>query len=98
MDLLIVEDNPVDRLVIETRLRRAFPHARMSMVDDVHQLAESLRRENCDVVVTDYWLGWTDGLSVLQQIQERWPRARVILLTGNGDEEVAAGALTLGLF
>ena len=98
MDVLIIEDNPTDRLVIETRLRRGFPDARLSVADDLRQLRETLKNENCDVVVTDYWLGWTDGLSVLQQVRERWPRARVILLTGNGGEEVVADALKLGLF
>ena len=98
MDLMLVEDNPTDRKVIETRLRRAFPHARISAADDVLQLRENLKRDDCDVVVTDYWLGWSDGLSVLQQVKERWPRARVILLTGNGGEEVVAEAFKLGLF
>ncbi len=52
---------------------------------------------SCDVVITDYWLGWSDGLSVLQQVRERWPRVRVIMLTGNGGEEVVAGAFKHGL-
>jgi len=98
MDLLLVEDSPTDCKVIETRLPRAFPDARISAADDWIQLRENLKRDDCDVVVTDYWLGWSDGLSVLQQVKQRWPRARVILLTGNGGEEVVAEAFKLGLF
>jgi PAS domain S-box-containing protein len=79
-------------------LRRGFPNARTAIVDDLHQLRESLKAENCDVVITDYWLGWSDGLSVLQQVRERWPRVRVIMLTGNGGEEVVAGAFKYGLY
>ncbi len=98
MDLLLVEDDPTDRMVIHARLRRAFPGARILAADDPLQFNEHLKRGGCDVVVTDYWLGWSDGLSVLQRVRERWPRTRVIMLTGNGGEEVVAGAFRYGLY
>jgi PAS domain S-box-containing protein len=98
VDLLLVEDNPTDRMLIQARLRRAFPSAQISTPDGLIQLNEQLKRDRCDIVITDYWLGWTDGLSVLQRARERWPRGRVIMLTGNGGEEVVASAFKLGLY
>ena len=98
MDLLLVEDNPTDRMVIQARLRRAFPSAQILAAEDPLRFNEHLKRDGCDIVVTDYWLGWSDGLSVLQRVRERWPRARVIMLTGNGGEEVVAGAFKYGLY
>ena len=98
MDLLIVDDNPTDAMVLQTRLRRAFPKAEILVADEPLRLKECLKRANYDVVITDYWLGWSDGLSVLQQVRERWPRVRVIMLTGNGGEEVVAGAFKYGLY
>jgi PAS domain S-box-containing protein len=98
MDLLLVEDNPTDRMVIQARLRRAFPAAQILAADDPLRFNEHLKRDGCDIVVTDYWLGWSDGLSVLQRVRERWPRTRVIMLTGNGGEEVVAGAFKYGLY
>jgi PAS domain S-box-containing protein len=98
MILLVVEDNPTDLMLIQARLHHSFPKARIMNADDPHQLKESLKCDNCDVVITDYWLGWTDGLSVLQRVRERWPRVRVIFLTGNGGEEVVAGAFKYGLY
>jgi DNA-binding NtrC family response regulator len=65
MDLLLVEDSPTDRLM-HNRLHRAFPKAQIAIADDAHRLADVLGEDNCDVVVTDYWLGWSDGLSVLK--------------------------------
>ncbi len=97
MDLLIVDDNPTDSMVLQTRLRRAFPKAEIIVADESHRLKDCLKRTDCDVVITDYWLGWSDGLSVLQRVRERWPRVRVIMLTGNGGEEVVAGAFKHGL-
>ena len=98
MDLLIVEDSPTDSLVLRTRMRRAFPRARIHVAVDLPNLKSQLKRARCDVVITDYWLGWSDGLSVLQRVRDKWPTSRVIFLTGNGGEEIVAGALKYGLF
>jgi len=98
MDLLLVEDNPTDRMAIQARLRRAFPSAQILAAWGPLQLHEHLKRDSCDIVITDYWLGWIDGLSVLQRVRERWPRTRVIMLTGNGGEEVASSAFKYGLY
>ena len=98
MDLLLVEDNATDRMVIQARLQHAFPSAQIAAADDLLGFNEHLRRDGCDIVITDYWLGWSDGLSVMQRVRERWPRARVIMLTGNGGEEVVAGAFKYGLY
>ena len=98
MYLLLVEDNPTDRMIIQARLRHAFPTAEILAADDPIGMNEHLKRDACDVVITDYWLGWSDGLSILQRVRERWPQSRVIMLTGNGGEEVMAGAFKHGLY
>ncbi len=98
MHLLLVEDNPTDRMVIQARLRRAFPSAQIVAADDPNGLSEHLKHDRCDIVITDYWLGWSDGLSILQRVRDRWPRSRVIMLTGNGGEEVMADAFKHGLY
>jgi len=98
MDLLVVEDNPTDRMLIQARLRRAFPSAQILAPDGPLQFNEHLQHDGCDIVITDYWLGWIDGLSVLQRVRERWPRTRVIMLTGDGGEEVVMSAFKHGLF
>ena len=98
MDLMLVEDNPTDRMVIQARMRHGFLNAQILAADNEDRFNEHLGRSGCDVVVTDYWLGWSDGLSVLQRVHERWPRTRVIMLTGNGGEEVVASAFKYGLY
>jgi len=85
-------------MVIQARLRRAFPSAQIVAADDPNGLSEHLKHDRCDIVITDYWLGWSDGLSILQRVRDRWPRSRVIMLTGNGGEEVMADAFKHGLY
>ena len=43
MHLLLVEDNPTDRMVIRARLRRAFPGAQIMAADDPNGLVGSSR-------------------------------------------------------
>ena len=62
MHLLLVEDNPPDRIVIQTRLRHAFPTAQILAANDPIAINQYLKRDGCDIVITDYWLGWSDGL------------------------------------
>ncbi len=98
MNILLVEDSPTDRIVVHSKLRRALPDSRLWVAGEAYQFSEYLKQESCDVVITDYWLGWADGLSVLQRTRQRWPRCKVIMLTGNGGEEIVAQALKYGLF
>ncbi|MHB8380890.1 MAG: PAS domain-containing protein [Candidatus Binataceae bacterium] len=98
MDLLLVEDSVTDRMVMQRTIQRAFPGEQFLIAGEAFEFNDALRRENIDVVITDYWLGWGDGLSVLQRARKRWPRCKVIFLTGNGGEEVVAEAFKYGLF
>ena len=98
MDLLLVEDSVTDRMVMQRRIQHAFPGEQILIAGEAFEFNDALRRENIDVVITDYWLGWGDGLSVLQRVRKRWPRCKVIFLTGNGGEEVVAEAFKYGLF
>ncbi len=98
MNIMLVEYSPTDRLVVHTKLHRAFPDARFWVAGEACELDEYLKQESCDAIITDYWLGWSDGLSVLQRVRKRWPRCKVIMLTGNGGEEIVARALKFGLF
>jgi PAS domain S-box-containing protein len=98
MDLLLVDDSPTDRMVMQAKVQRAFPEVRVLSAGEQFELTEVMRRDNCDVVITDYWLGRGDGLSVLQRVRRRWPRCKVIFFTGNGGEEVVAEAFKYGLF
>jgi PAS domain S-box-containing protein len=98
VNILLVEDSPTDRMVVHNKLRRALTGTRFWVAAEAYQFSEYLKQESCDVTITDYWLGWADGLSVLQRVRQRWPRCKVIMLTGNGSEEIVAEALKHGLF
>jgi DNA-binding NtrC family response regulator len=59
MKLLLIDDNPDDRFLTMRDLQREIPDLQMAEVGDARTLAQAIETGSFDVVVTDYWLGWT---------------------------------------
>lgn len=51
---------------------------------------------NFDAIFLDYMLPSGSGLSYLSDFRQKWPRAAIFMLTGQGDEELAKSAIQLG--
>ena len=94
--ILLVDDNPDDRALVIHALRQAFPTARVTEVWEAAEFERALTAGACDVVVTDYLLCWSDGLTVLRRVKERQADCPVILFTDSGSEEVAVEAMKAG--
>jgi len=97
LHLLLVDDNPEDRALAIRELRRNFPELQITEVTEAKHFASALDSDHCDLVITDYQLRWTDGLTVLRAIKARWPGCPVIMFTGTGSEEIAVEAMKAGL-
>src|SRR5438445_1755667 len=97
LSILLVDDNPDDRALVIRELSREFPDRHFCPVTDHNELLHALERGPWDLVVTDYQLNWSDGLTVLMAVKNRWPGCPVIMFTGSGNEEVAVQAMKAGL-
>lgn len=58
---------------------------------------EALKKQNYDIIVTDYRLPGMDGLEFLKRIQDSHPQAIKILITAYGSEEVVSKAMRIGI-
>ncbi len=92
LKLLVVEDAPVNRLVV-TRMLEARGHAVVAAVDG-HQALEALEREAFDVVLMDLQMPVMDGYQATASIRDRergtGGHVPVVALTANalsGDRE-----------
>jgi len=94
---LLIDDNPDDRELVKRELRRAFSNLETEEILDAHGFMEALRAYPPDLAITDYQLGWTNGLAVLDAIKDRFPECTVVMFTGTGSEEIAVTALKAGL-
>lgn len=97
LKVFLVDDNPDDRALVERELRRVFPELIVEHVADAALLEKLLAQDSPHLVITDYQLRWTDGLTVLRKVKSRWPESAVIMFTGTGSEEVAVEAMKSGL-
>jgi diguanylate cyclase (GGDEF)-like protein len=95
--ILIVDDNPDDRVLIARSLRRGLGQLDLIEAVDAATFRTALEAGVHDITLTDFQLRWTDGLTVLRAIKERDPHHPVIMFTGTGNEEVAVAGMKEGL-
>jgi PAS domain S-box-containing protein len=95
--ILLIDDNPDDRTLAERELQRNFTDLDIVQVADAEGLTQVLQTGGFDLVITDYQLRWTDGLTVLRTIKNYWPDCPVVMFTATGSEEVAVEAMKAGL-
>jgi len=97
--ILIIDDNPDDRLLAIRELSRAFSDLIVEQIAEAEGLEQILSASNFDfdLVITDYRLRWSDGISVLRAIKAQYPALPVVMFTNSGNEEIAVEAMKAGL-
>jgi diguanylate cyclase (GGDEF)-like protein/PAS domain S-box-containing protein len=93
--VLMLEDDPVDRELIEQELRRGLPSVHLEVAGDEATFLDALAR-GPDLVLVDFNLPGYGGLPALRAVLERSPRTPVIVVTGSLDEETAAEVIKSG--
>jgi signal transduction histidine kinase len=92
-----VDDNETDRLLVKRELGRAIPELQIQEIRNQQELDQALAAGAFDLVLTDYQLGWSNGITVLNAVKARHPDRPVVMFTGTGNEEVAVEAMKAGL-
>lgn len=92
--ILCVDDEPS----ILSALKRLFrPHGFTVLTAGSGQEAlELLAQEPVDVVISDMRMPQMDGAQFLEQVFQRWPETKRILLTGYADANATIAAVNLG--
>lgn len=92
--LLVVEDDPEQARTMKRLLAKRF-RAGIDMAQDLASARTALATADYDAVVTDYQLPDGSGLDLLKEVTSNPSHPPVILVTGQGDEDVAAEAFRL---
>ena len=95
--VLIVDDEPEFTGMVATILEREMDRFETYTADSVDEGAEILRKISIDCVVSDYRMPKKNGLEFLDSIREEHGELPFVLLTGQGDEEIASEAISAGV-
>jgi CheY-like chemotaxis protein len=69
--ILLIDDNPDDRTLAIRALQQDDPAPRVAEITSSEAFEQALTTGAFDVVVTNYLLRWSDGLTVLRWIKRR---------------------------
>jgi len=96
--VLVVEDNIDQLLLTERALKRFSSETEVVPVRNGQHCLDRLAREDFSIVILDYSLPQLDGVEVVKRINERGLHVPVIMVTGQGDEQVAVEAMKNGVY
>lgn len=94
--LLLVDDDQVDRMIVARALRASGVSAEITEADSVAAAGQALLGPPFDCIFLDFQLPGGDGLKVLTEARAAGIDAPIIVLTGQGDDEVAARLMKSG--
>lgn len=94
--VLIVDDNPVDRELIQIYLHKVSTQLELFEVETAGEALARVQTDQIDCVLSDYQMPGMDGMELLQTLRREDHAVPFIFLTGQGNEKLAAEALRSG--
>lgn len=96
LEVLILDDEPI----VGKRLKPALAKigCEVEAYEDPHQAWERLEKKEFDIVVTDIRMEDIDGMQILEHVLEKYPRTKVIMITGYAMMNLAREAMEKGAF
>lgn len=96
LNLLIVDNDASYRQTIKQVLRTNYPTAVIQEATTCAEATESIALQQFDCVLLDYHLPDSSGMSCLADIREAGNNTPIIILAGQGDENIAAETIRAG--
>src|ERR671932_1672354 len=103
--ILLVEDDEVDRMAVSRALKTAGIPVEMAVAVDCKSAMEAiashctnttLNEQGIECVLLDYRLPDGDGLALVQKVRGAGLKVPLIVLTGQGDEQIAVELMKAG--
>jgi len=94
--VLLVDDDEDDYIITRDLILRNAGRYRLDWVNNYRAALEAIQRREHDIYLVDYRLGERTGLELLCESQPFTAKAPMILLTGQGDQEVDMQAMKAG--
>ncbi|WP_445631800.1 ATP-binding protein [Nostoc sp. DSM 114167] len=96
LKILVVDDDEVDRIAICSALTKAGVRIELSEVGNGNEAFSVLSITTYDCVFLDYRLPDRDALTLIQQLRSSEIKVPLVVITGQGDEEITLQLLKAG--
>ncbi|MEH2198221.1 ATP-binding response regulator [Nostoc sp.] len=96
LKILVVDDDEVDRMAVRSALTEAGVQMELSEVSDSNDAFSALSTTAYDCVFLDYRLPLQDGLTLIQQLRYSEIQVPLVVLTGQGDEQITGELIKAG--
>jgi signal transduction histidine kinase len=96
LELLLVDDDTVDRLAVRRALRDGGVDASLDECTNADDAVAAVLARAYDCVLLDYYLPDSTGLDTLHRIRALDVRVPIVALTGQGDEDLAVTLMKAG--
>lgn len=96
LTILLIDDDEVDRMAVRRALKKAGVAAQFEEAIDAEEALELVSQKSFDCIFLDYRLPDYDGLDLIKQLKGMGIQVPLIVLTGQGDEQIAVEMMKAG--
>ncbi len=96
LKLVIIEDEEAHFSLMKRAIERDLPQVTVHYFAHAGACLQCLDEVSPDIIVTDYLMPDMDGIEFLKALKEREKDVPVIVITGQGNENIAVQAMKLG--
>ncbi|WP_088890926.1 ATP-binding response regulator [Leptolyngbya ohadii] len=96
LKILVVDDDEVDRMAVRRALKKAGLDTDISEASDCAAALAFLQANQVDCVFLDFRLPDKDGLTLVHEIRQAGIKIPLVILTGQGDEQIAVDLMKAG--
>ncbi|MGB3613744.1 MAG: response regulator, partial [Elainellaceae cyanobacterium] len=96
LKILVVDDDEVDRMTLRRALRQANIVSDLREAEDCATALVALDKASYDCIFVDYRLPDKDGMALVQNLRADGIETPLVILTGQGDDQVAVELIKAG--
>ncbi len=96
LEVLLLDDEPIVGRRLKPALDKIGCH--VEIFENPIEAVARIDEKEFDIVVTDIRMEKMNGMQVFEHVKKKWPRTKVIIITGYAKMELAREAMEKGIF